>query len=208
MSPVALALMAALIFDNAAEVSAPPLPPSSGPSSTSATVEATPEPAPPPFDPSRIEVDPKVRLEVTTGLWLVDQASHLKTSNPMLGVGVTGRQGERLRWDLGYRFTAGSSGTRDLNVFNTFHALRAGAHYAYPLGGFWMTAGGGPVAYLVTSSTSVQGRAVDGGLAPAFGVQVLAGAETQVNGTLIRFEAGAATRHRRLDALAAISVGF
>ncbi len=175
------------------------------PAPAAATVEDV-EPAP--FDPSTVAVDGTLRFEAHAGLWLAQQASRLRTTQPCLGVGLSARPDERLRLDGGYLFSLLSIGGTELGTFNTFHALRVRAHYAHPVGGTWLTLGGGPVGYLVTASHSSGGEALDGGVAPSFGVEGVAGAETEVGGRLVRFEAGVATRSRRWDLHAGLVVGF
>ena len=161
-----------------------------------------------PFDPSPVSVDGRLRVEAHAGLWLAQQASRLRTTQPGVGVGVSFRPLERVRLDASYLFSLVSVGSSELSVFNTFHALRARAHYAQPVGGAWLTLGAGPVGYLVTSSSSFGGEALGGTAAPTLGVEGVAGAETEVSGRLVRFEAGVASRARRWDLHAALVVGF
>ena len=162
----------------------------------------------PAFDVTRPDLDGRLRIEARAGLWLLDQASRLKITQPAAGAGLVGRPVDRLRLDANYLFTFARSGTRDLNVFNTVHALSGRAHFAWPAGAVWLTAGGGPVSYLVTSATSANERTIDAGLHLALGLGIALGAETVVSDRLIRFEVGAASRDRRIDGLATISVGF
>ena len=163
---------------------------------------------PPPFDATRVEVDGRLRLEARAGLWLTQQASRLRTTQPSVGLGLSLRPLARLRLDTGYGFTMVTEGSEQLSVTNTLHALRARGHYAHPVGGVWLTFGGGPVGYLVTSSLPELSQAPEVSVRPALGGELALGAETEVSRRLLRFEAAVATRDRRWDLHAVISVGF
>lgn len=162
----------------------------------------------PPFDPSPVVVDPGLRFEARAGLWLVESASRLRTSGPSAGIGLSARMGDRLRVDGGYLFTWAQLGTRALNVLNTYHALHARLHYVWQVGGASLTAGAGPVGYLVSSAASVEGQVTDSNVLVAGGGQLALGAETEVDGRLVRFELAGASRSRRVDLHLAMIVGF
>lgn len=160
------------------------------------------------FDDSPVPVDGRARFELQAGLWLTEQASHLRSSNPTLGLGFTSRMGERIRIDAGYRFTFTRVGTSAVNVFNTFHGLRVRGHYAMPVGGTWFTLGAGPAGYLVTAATTANGAATTSTLSIDPGAELAAGFETQVSERLVRFEFAGALRGLRLDLIASVAVGF
>jgi hypothetical protein len=146
-----------------------------------------------------------VRLELRAGAWLVEQASRLRTTRPSLGVGAAGLVG-RVRLDAGYAFSWDQGGTVELRLSNTFHALRARAHWRVPVGAVELTAGGGPLAYLVTTASSVPGEPAL--LTPALGAELALGAQTVAVGRTFRFEFAGASRWRRVDLHLALVVGL
>lgn len=162
----------------------------------------------PAFAPSPVQIDPRLRLEVGAGVVLLEQASRQRWTAPQVGVGLSLRPLERLRFDADYLFSFLQNGTEQLHVFNTFHAIRARLHYAHPIGGAWLTAGAGPVVSLTTSSLSALGTGSDSTTVFQAGAAVALGIETEVARRLIRFEVGAQSRGSRIDGSAGIRIGF
>lgn len=162
----------------------------------------------PPFDATEVKLAQKVRFELHAGLWLVEQAGRLRTTNPSLGLGLSGMLAPRIRWDVGYLATAGRVGTPDFNVLNVYQALRARGHYGWAFGGAHLFAGAGPLITLVTSSHSINGVTTDGALKFEPGAEMAVGLQTEVWGRALRFEVAAASRAFRVDGRAGVAVGF
>jgi hypothetical protein len=160
------------------------------------------------FDASPVPVEGRLRIELRAGLAMPEQASRMRLTNPLLGVGFSSRPLERLRLDGGYLFTWANQGTGAVSVLNTHHALNLRGHWLVRAGPTWFSVGAGPALGLLTTHPRIAGRAEPASVSLAPGVAVAGGVETQAGGRLFRLEASAQSRSTRVDLLFLVAVGL